>query len=202
MIPKSMTILQSLQMEVWTLMVEKSWTLIFPPWMVLQLAINQFCNIFMIFFRMSNFIAIAIVYTWKWLIHSFTAVDEIRLMWLWLSKMLTQNFSMLLLLLSLIKILKLKFGRDSEAEFWCYLKNSPLGPVVPFSMLNEFWKVASILLHGAHQLIFIEKHGSHLGVNTWANWLMSFFSKTFPDYFIWVLWGFFSKLTDMLDTGK
>ena len=71
---------------------------------------------------MSNLIAIAIVYTWKWLIHSFTAVDEIRIMWLWLSKMLTQNFSMLLLLLSLIKILKLKFGRDSEAEFWCYLK--------------------------------------------------------------------------------
>ena len=87
-IPKSLTI-QSLQMEVWTLMVEKSWTLIFLSWMLLRIAINQFCNILMkLCFRMFNFIAIAIVYTWKWLIQSLTAVDEIRLMWLWLSKML------------------------------------------------------------------------------------------------------------------
>ena len=91
-------------------------------------------------------------------------------------------FSMLLLLLSL----KLKFGRDSEAEFWCYLKAVilvkelyPGARCSIFNMFNEFWKVASILLHGAHQLIFIEKHGSRLGVNTWANWLMSSSRKRF-----------------------
>ena len=64
MIPESLTILQLLQMEVWTLMVEKSWTLIFPSWIVLRIAIKQFCEMFMkLCFRMSNFNAIAIAYT-------------------------------------------------------------------------------------------------------------------------------------------
>ena len=85
-------------------------------------------------FRMSNFNAIAIAYTWKWLIQSLTAVDEIRLMWLWLS--LTQNFWMLLLLLSLIKILKLKFGIDLKwcVWWWGLVKNSTLGSVVHLAM--------------------------------------------------------------------
>ena len=106
-------------------------------------------------------------------------------------------------------VLKLNFDFTWRQFLWW--KNSTLGSVVPSAIFNRFWMVASILLHGAHQLIFIEKHGSHLGVNTWANWLMSSFSKTFHDYFIWVLWGFFSKLTcstqenkfnwDLLDLG-
>ena len=55
---------------------------------------------------MSNFIAIAIAYTWKWLIQSLAAVDEIRLMWLWLSKML----------LDVVTVAK--FDQDFEAEVW------------------------------------------------------------------------------------
>ena len=108
-IPKSLTI-QSLQMEVWTLMVEKSWTLIFPSWIVLRIAIKQFCEMFMkLCFRMSNFNAIAIAYTWKWLIQSLAAVDEIRLMWLWLSKMLLNVFTVA------------KFEAEVWKGFWSWI---------------------------------------------------------------------------------
>ena len=77
-----------------------------------------------------------------------TEVEQILLMWLWLMKYWGW---------SLVEILKLKFGQDSEAGFWSTKReNLILGSVIPLARYNFscVYKYSRV----GHSVIFISAY--------------------------------------------